>query len=282
MKKRYLIFLALFLLVIGTITVSAECTHPNKKWTYYHAETCITAGTCDWYCPDCEAKWTETIPATGVHQMEYDDWDSRTIEKRATPKADGNYTVKCQWCTHTESFPIYSPKTVKFTASSYVYNGKVQTPRIKVYDRVGKLVNARYYKVSFGAGRKYPGIYTVKVKFGYNNDDRDEVPYEGSIKTTFTIQPKPTKIKTIKATKAGFKISLKPVKTQTTGYDIRYSTSNTMEKAKKKTISNKYSTFTAKKLTRKCDYYVQVRTYKKVGKKKIYSNWSAIKTVTTK
>lgn len=76
-----------------------------------------------------------------------------------------------------------------------------------------------------------------------------------------------------------------------TGYKICYATnsnfksSKTITKKNTKTKAKTYST-TVKNLSGAKKYYVRVRTYKtvKVGKKKVtyYSNWSTVKTVTTK
>ena len=85
----------------------------------------------------------------------------------------------------------------------------------------------------------------------------------------------------------GFKLSWKKQKTQTTGYQIQYSTSKKFKKAKAVNVSkHKTTSKYIKKLSSKKKYYVRVRTYKKVkinGKtKKVYSSWSKSKTVKTR
>ena len=55
--------------------------------------------------------------------------------------------------------------------------------------------------------------------------------------------------------------------------------------ASAKTVTISKNTTLSKKITKlkaKKTYYVQVRTYKKVGSKKFYSSWSTKKKVTTK
>lgn len=68
-----------------------------------------------------------------------------------------------------------------------------------------------------------------------------------------------------------------------TGYQIRYSTSSKMTKAKTVTVKG-YSKVSRKisKLKAKKKYYVQVRTYKTVSGVKYCSAWSAKKYVKTK
>lgn len=64
------------------------------------------------------------------------------------------------------------------------------------------------------------------------------------------------------------------------GYQIQYSTSKKMKAAKKVTVKKASKTkMTITKLKKKKRYYVRIRSYKKVGAKKMYSSWSKIKKV---
>ena len=74
---------------------------------------------------------------------------------------------------------------------------------------------------------------------------------------------------------------------QTSGYQIQYSTSSKFKSPKYVTVSsNKSTSKSVTKLSAKKKYYVRVRTYKTVkvnGKStKIYSSWSKTKSVKTK
>ena len=66
-----------------------------------------------------------------------------------------------------------------------------------------------------------------------------------------------------------------------TGYEVQYSTDKTFKSGvKTKSITNASTIkYTAAGLTSQKTYYVRVRAYKTVGKKKLYSSWSGIKTV---
>ena len=77
--------------------------------------------------------------------------------------------------------------------------------------------------------------------------------------------------------------------TQTSGYEVQYSTTKTFTKKTTKLLkvnSNKITTKTFSKLKAKKTYYVRIRTYKNVKvngtTKKIYSNWSKTMKVITK
>lgn len=66
-----------------------------------------------------------------------------------------------------------------------------------------------------------------------------------------------------------------------TGYEVQYSTNKTFKSGvKTKSITNASAIkYTVAGLTSQKTYYVRVRAYKTVGKKKLYSSWSGIKTV---
>ena len=169
--------------------------------------------------------------------------------------------------------------SVALSATSYTYNGKVKKPSVTVKDEKGKKISSKYYTVSYSKGRKNVGQYTVTIKFKGN--------YSGTVKKTFTIKPKTTTLSKVTAGKKAFTVKWKKQATQTTGYQIQYSTSSKFKGAKIVTVSkNKTTSKKISKLKAKKKYYVHVRTYKTVkvnGKNtKIYSSWSKVKTVKTK
>ena len=97
-----------------------------------------------------------------------------------------------------------------------------------------------------------------------------------------------TSVSKVTAAKKGFKVTWKKQATQTTGYEVQYSTASNFKKGNKSvTVSkNKTTSKSVSKLSAKKKYYVRVRTYKTVkvnGKNvKLYSGWSKAKSVTTK
>ncbi|MEE0706318.1 MAG: fibronectin type III domain-containing protein, partial [Adlercreutzia sp.] len=116
--------------------------------------------------------------------------------------------------------------------------------------------------------------------------------YTGSKSATFKINPKGTSVKgKVAAGKKSFtvkwsKLSKANLK-QATGYQIRYSLKKTMKGAKVKTVkatssAGKKCALKVSKLKGGKKYYVQVRTYKKVGGKTYCSGWSKAKTVKVK
>ncbi len=203
---------------------------------------------------------------------------------RATTSKDGKrvYTYRCAVCgkQYTKTVAYYKASNIKLSKTAYTYNGKVQKPSVTVKDSKGKaLKNGTDYTVSYPKGMKNVGKYTVKVTLKGN--------YSGSKSMTYNINPKGTSVSKVTAAKKGFKVTWKKQTTQTTGYQVQYSTSSKFKKAKTVTISkNKTTSKSVGKLSAKKKYYVRVRTYKtvKIGGKsvKLYSGWSKAKSVTTK
>lgn len=109
-----------------------------------------------------------------------------------------------------------------------------------------------------------------------------------SLQETFTIIPKGTQVKSLKAAKKSFKATWARQKTQVSGYQLQYARNKSFKSSvKTSTISNnKTVSKTVTKLTAKKTYYVRVRTYKNVkvnGKTmKLYSGWSTVKKTTVK
>lgn len=93
-----------------------------------------------------------------------------------------------------------------------------------------------------------------------------------------------TSITSLSAKDNGFTVKWKK-KTKITGYQIQYSTSSKFSMKNTKTVKIKKAKTASKKITdlkSSKKYYVRIRTYKIVKKKKSYSSWSKKKNVTTK
>lgn len=164
--------------------------------------------------------------------------------------------------------------TVTLSKKTYTYDGKAKTPAVTVKDANGNVIASTNYTVAYSNNKKV-GTATVKVT-GIGS-------YTGTKSATFKINPKKTSISKIQATSKGFKVTWKKQATQTTGYQVRYSTSSkftsaTTVKLSKNTTTSKSVT----KLSANKKYYVQIRTYKTVGGKTFYSGWSSSVIVTTK
>ena len=245
--------------------------------------TCTTAGYTPYFCTICaDEVHRDIVPALGHNYKE----KSRALTKATTSK-DGKRTATYA-CTHTGCKATYTKtlqtyykvNNIKLSKTAYTYNSKVQKPSVTVKDSKGKtLKNGTDYTVTYPKGMKNVGKYTVKVTLKGN--------YSGTKSLTYNINPKGTSVSKVTAAKKGFKATWKKQTTQTTGYQVQYSTSSKFKSAKTVTISkNKTTSKSVSKLSAKKKYYVRVRTYKTVkvnGKNvKLYSGWSKAKSVTTK
>ena len=215
---------------------------------------------------------------------------------KATLKENGIITWKCIVCEKTlPDEIIYHPETIKLAESTYTYTGKAIKPKITVIgadgktisaqvtvaDDDGKTVTVQNYEVTWPAGRKNVGTYTVTIKF--------KGIYTGKVTRSFTILPKGTAISSLSALAKGFTVkwkkqAVKMSESRITGYQIQIATNSRFTAGKKiftvtgyKTISKKITNLKAKK-----KYWVRIRTYKTVNGRKKYSAWSKAKTVTTK
>ena len=203
----------------------------------------------------------------------------KTMNVVAT-KEDFGYTAKyCTYCTlDDESMQTYFPyETVKLSKTSYTYDGKEKKPGVTVTDVLDQPISKSEYTVTYPKSAKNVGKYTVTIKFKNH--------YVGTEKRTFTINPKGTSLsKVTSPKKAQLKVTWKKQATQTTGYQVQYSTDKNFKKGNK-TVTVKGAKTTAKtisKLTKGKKYYVRVRTYKTVNKTNFYSGWSKSSSVTVK
>lgn len=173
--------------------------------------------------------------------------------------------------SETSSFVTQSVAEVEkyeLSKSSYTYNGEAKKPNVTVTDKQGNKIDSNYYTLKYSSN-KNPGEASVTVSMN--------APYSGSKKLTFRIKlktpstPKLTQIKQKQLT-----VNLKE-SAGVSGYEIKYSTSSKMKKAKTvKQTKTKGLQCTITGLKNDKKYYVKVRSYKSVKGKNQYSGWTKI------
>lgn len=200
----------------------------------------------------------------------------KTTTTKATLTKNGSIVKKCSNCSNATTTKIYYPKTIKLSAASYIYNGKVKTPTVTVKDSAGKTLKKNTdYTVKYATGRKNVGKYKVTVTF--------KGKYSGTKNLYFTINPVKTTVKSLTAGKKSLKVAITKKSTQVTGYQIQYATNKSFKSAKLKNVTSyKTTSVTLSKLSAKKTYYVRVRTYKTINGVKYYSGWSVAKYKKTK
>lgn len=232
-------------------------------------------------------------PMTGVKAAFVDTSTGSLDVIDAASDENGNFAFTAPAKTGTYYITAYSEEgtpvimnPVKFTvvadfgsaslaAASYTYSGKAKTPSVTVKDKEGiRLVKGRDYTVSYKNNTKV-GTASATVK--------GTGIYSFSKVYKFRINPPKTKL--VKVSALGgkkIKVSWKKQKTQTTGYQIRYSSHKNMSGSKKVTIKKNSITWKNIWHVGKGRKYVQIRTYKTVNGTRYYSAWSAAKTVKVK
>ena len=160
----------------------------------------------------------------------------------------------------------------KLVASNLEYNGMEQRPAVRVVVN-GRVLSSYYFTAAYPASSKAIGTYKVKIKLRNG--------YSGSKTLSYNITSKKTKLSSVKAGHGSIKVKWKKVKKQNTGYQIIISTNKNFKKGNKKVLvkGSKKSSKTVNGLKSGRKYFVKVRTYKTVGGKKIFSDWSNKKTV---
>ena len=234
--------------------------------------TCTEEGYTTYTCKnDPTHKYVDNkVTATGHNFGEY-----AVVEKAGFDK-EGKKEATCAGCQATESIAIAA--AIVPTIKAQTFNNKNKTPSVTVTDADGNEISST---VKFDQKtRKAVGKYTAKITLTGEN-------YSGTKTVSFVINPAGKSLSKVTAGKKAFTAKWsKPsstIKRQMTGYELQYSTSSNMAKAKKVTVKGTSATSkTIKKLKSKKTYYVQLRTYKTVKGKKYYSDWSKTKKVKVK
>ena len=232
------------------------------------AATCTARGyTAGKYCPDCKT-WIsghQEVAATGKHT-----YKTTTTTKAITEK-DGKIVTACTVCGKvSKTTPIYKASSIKLSAVSFTYNGKVQKPTVTVKNSKGTtLKNGTDYTVSYSSGCKNTGKYAVTVKFTGN--------YSGTKTLYFYILPGKTASLTATQTTTSIKTTWKAV-TGASGYKVViYKGSKAV-----KTVYTTKTSYTFSKLTKGTTYKVTVRAYKTINGTRVYSTGYTTLTTATK
>ena len=196
-----------------------------------------------------------------------------TVKITATSAATANYNAASKTIT-IKVVPASIAKATVTCPASKVWAGWALTPVPTVKLDSKTLKKGTDFSLAF-TNNKNVGTATITIT-GKGN-------YTGTIRKTFKINPKPTSISKLTGGSKNFTIGWKKQPSQTSGYQIQYSSRSDFKTQKIVTVSGASKTSrTVSGLAKKHKYYVRIRTFKTVGKTKYYSTWSAAKTVTTK
>lgn len=190
-----------------------------------------------------------------------------TVTIYGTGYYKGTATIHFKIIKKTEKFV----SNVKLNRTSYTYTGKSIRPSVTVTVN-GKKIGANAYKLYY-RNDKNSGIGTVQV--------RGIGKYSRINKTlTFKILPPKTLLTGLKKANRSFTASWKK-NIQATGYQIQFAADSRFTKERKTVTVGKQSVtrYKISGLKNKKTYYVRIRSYKRVGKKVLYSSWSTVKKI---
>ena len=160
------------------------------------------------------------------------------------------------------------------------YTGGTVAGAVTITDKAGKaLAEGTDYELEIPESTAI-GTYQMKIT-GLGK-------YTGTTTVEYKILPKTKAVSKLAKGKKSFTVKWvqagKAARKNITGYQVRYSTSKSFDKAvKTKTVKkNSAAKVTVKKLKKNKKYYVQLRTYKTVDGEQYYSEWSKTKTVKTR
>lgn len=154
-------------------------------------------------------------------------------------------------------------------SDTYTYTGKsIEPAKIKVFNADGDVIDSSNYTVTYSNNIN---VGTASFTISFMGSYIGNAPFTKS----FRIVPQGTTISKATPASKSLKVSFNKQTTETTGYQIRYSTDASMKNAKTVTVKkNTAVSKTIKGLKDKKIYYVQIRTYKTVEGEKYYSSWS--------
>lgn len=252
------------------------CRHQYQDTARKDA-TCAVGGYRVSVCKICGDKKTVRTPAL-PHEYK------PVVTKKASFRKDGIIQDICSACGHGgERGILPAIWSMKLSKAEFIWNGKGQKPTVTVTDKGGKALKEGVdYTLEPSGGKATVGVHTLKVKF--------QGAYAGSLQKKYRIAPKGTSMGKITRKSKGFTLNWKKQDKEITGYEVQCSTSKKFTKKTTKNIWVKNKKTTKKtigKLKGNKQYYLRVRTYKKVkvngATQNLYSKWSkAVKAKTKK
>lgn len=153
---------------------------------------------------------------------------------------------------------------------AYTWTGSPIEPDVTIYDGDGKVVEEKYYTLSF-ENNVNVGTATITAEL--------KDPYAGTLRASFDINPKGTSLSKLKKGKKRATVQWKAQKKEINGYEIQYALKKNFKKAKTLKAGKSKTKVVVKKLKSRKKYFFRIRTYKTVEGKTYYSSWSKAKAV---
>lgn len=187
----------------------------------------------------------------------------------------GNYTGKVESTFVIKKAAQTIQKQTVYAYSKYVMVKASAKGKI-TYTSSNKKVATVNKKSGFVTAKK-PGKVQIKVTAAATANYK-----KGTGTITLIVVPATPTVQKVAAYKTkAIKVSYKKA-SGASGYQITYATNKSFKNAKSVSVSSKKTSAVIKNLKKGKNYYVKIRSYKKIGGKKYYSVYSKVKTVKTK
>ena len=187
----------------------------------------------------------------------------------------GNYTGKVESTFVIKKAAQTIQKQTVYAYSKYVMVKASAKGKI-TYTSSDKKVATVNKKSGFVTAKK-PGKVQIKVTAAATANYK-----KGTGTITLIVVPATPTVQKVAAYKTkAIKVSYKKA-SGASGYQITYATNKSFKNAKSVSVSSKKTSAVIKNLKKGKNYYVKIRSYKKIGGKKYYSVYSKVKTVKTK
>ena len=199
-----------------------------------------------------------------------------TVSKKASALTQGIITRRCttKSCGYQVSTVIPKVKNVKLTKTAFYFTGKKICPTVAgvlITDESGAVIPTSDYTVTCQTKGIEVGKHSVKIAFKASSK------YTGSFVRYYTIVLKGTAVKTVDSGKGVLRVNWTKQTVGTNGYQVRICKKSDFKSGViLKTVRNpKAVSLTIKGLSRKTGYYIQIRTFRTIGKNKyVFSAWS--------
>lgn len=243
---------------------------------------------------DWNASWNTSQEYTQTYSLSKGTTYLIEVKNWASDRSSNPYNVTFQFKGYKETFPEnfldqveekYDARTVGLNKTYYGFNGAgsdVDWFKFTVVSKGALVYSGEAYKDVYNSNGDHidnwwldslgKGTYYIKISGkgygGYNFRINDEK----------AARPKATSVTKLSSGKKSFKVTAKKVTAK--GYQVQYSEKSNFKGSKTKTFGS--TSYTVKGLKAKKRYYVRVRAYNNYVDHKVYSSWSAKKSVKTK
>jgi hypothetical protein len=259
----------------GNSIVSSVKMWYGEKETWVNQEDGVTGHYTSMINPKTTYMGMANFDGTGAGEFTNEGWnsfDDSEVNLDTTPLAKAENVIQT---IEVSSDKLSSPKVD--VTSKLVMGNTYQIGFTYTFDNESKVYylgdvnwscDSNKVKLSTDGTITPVKVGKYKITFNYSGDK------SGKVTKQITIRPKAPKIKKVTMSKTSAKIKFTKV-SGISGYQIRYMYGNFWYPTTKTiNVSKTATTNQIKGLKKKTSYGFDIRSYKKVGKKTYYSDWS--------